>query len=301
MSGFRVRRADWERDNEALREIRTRVFIEEQDVPPDLEWDELDAECIHLLAEADGHPVGTGRLTPDGRVGRMAVLAGWRGRGVGARLLAGLMDTGRARGDAQCVLDAQVTAIGFYERFGFRTEGDTFLDAGIVHQRMRLNYGRGDDGEVLDGHGELAAGLLRVARAARHEFALYAPDLAPRLTDSAEFADALKTIALSGSRGTVRLLGRDARPLAQSGNAVLRLVTALPTRCAVHLVCEEDEPAEEIYAFNDTGGVFHQPIADTAAGTLVLDSPLAAREMRRRFDPLWERSEPAPDARRLEL
>lgn len=301
MSDFSVRRADWERDTEALREVRTRVFIEEQHVPLDLEWDGLDPECIHMLAEASGRPIGTGRLTPDGRVGRMAVLSEWRGRGVGERLLLGLMAASRARGDTQCVLDAQVSAIGFYERFGFEAEGGIFLDAGIDHQRMRLDYARGGDGRRLEGYGALADGLLRVARTARHEFALYAPDLAPRLTDSAEFAAALKEIALSGSRGTVRLLGKEARTLAQSGNAVLRVVGALPTHCAVHLLCDEDEPTEEVYAFNDAGGVFHQPRAESATAKLVLNSPLAAREMQHRFDPLWERSVPAPDARRLNI
>lgn len=301
MSEFSVRQADWERDGDALRDIRTRVFIEEQNVPLDLEWDGLDSECIHMLAEADGRPIGTGRLTPDGHVGRMAVLAEWRGRGVGERLLRNLVDAGMGRGDRQCVLSAQVSAIGFYERFGFQAEGDTFLDAGIEHRRMRLDYARDDAGEVLEGHGELAAGLLRVARAARHDFSLYAPDLAPQLTDSAAFADALKAVALSGSRARVRLLGREAHSLARSGNAALRMASALPSHCAVHVVSEEDESGDEIYAFNDAGGVFHQTRLDSALGTLTSNSPLAAREMQRRFDPLWERSEPAPDARRLGL
>jgi len=298
---FSVRPADWKRDTDALRSVRTRVFVEEQNVPLNLEWDGLDAECIHMLAFAGDEPVGTGRLTPDGHVGRMAVLADWRGRGVGAQLLRSLMEAGKARGDRSCVLNAQVTAIGFYERFGFRAEGETFLDAGIVHRRMRLDYERERDDELLSGHDALASGLLRLARSARHEFALYAPDLAPRLTDNPAFATALKDIALSGSRGSVRLLGREARTLAQSGNAVLRVVSALPTHCALHQLNDEDEPTDEVYAFNDTGGAFLQPRSESAAGTLTLGSPLAARELQRRFDPLWERSEPAPDARRLNL
>lgn len=301
MNEFNVRRADWERDNDALRMVRTRVFVEEQSVPLDLEWDGLDADCIHMLATAGGEPIGTGRLTPGGHVGRMAVLAEWRGHGVGSELLLGLMAAGKARGDTRCVLDAQVSAIGFYERFGFVAEGDTFLDAGIVHRQMQLDYGRTRNEEPLGGHDELADGLLRLARSARHEFALYAPDLAPRLTGSPDFAAALKTAVLSGSRANVRFLGKETRTIAQSGNSVLRLASALPTRCAVHLLCDEDEPTDEIYAFNDTGGAFVQPRIESPAGTLVLDSPLAARELRHRFDPLWERSEPAPDARRLNL
>ncbi|MGH8162006.1 MAG: GNAT family N-acetyltransferase, partial [Gammaproteobacteria bacterium] len=110
MVEFEVRSADWRHDRAALREIRTRVFIEEQKVPVELEWDSLDADCIHVLAWAGDQAVGTGRLTPDGHIGRMAVLAHWRGRGVGARLLAHLVDVARERGGMSCHLDAQVSA-----------------------------------------------------------------------------------------------------------------------------------------------------------------------------------------------
>ncbi|MGH8127541.1 MAG: GNAT family N-acetyltransferase [Gammaproteobacteria bacterium] len=302
MRQFSVRLADWDNDATALRAVRTQVFVEEQKVPLDMEWDGLDELCIHALALADGEAIGTGRLTPDGHIGRMAVLAGWRGAGVGAELLLKLMEAAKLRGDTHCELNAQVSAIGFYERFGFHAEGETFLEAGIVHRRMRLDYGApGHTTELLTGHDRLASALLHLARSARHEFALYAPDLAPRLTDSNEFAAALKDVALSSSRSSIRLLGKEVRSAAQAGHAVLRVVTALPSYCALHLVCAEDEPTDEVYAFNDAGDAFHQPRIESYSGTLTLDSPLAVRELQRRFEPLWERSLPAPDARRLHL
>lgn len=300
MNGFSVTRADWERDEAALREVRSRVFIEEQDVPIDLEWDGLDPECVHALAIADGRPVGTGRLTPDGHVGRMAVIADWRGRGVGTALLQHLMRAGRERGDTACELNAQVSAIGFYERFGFRTEGDEFMDAGIPHRRMRLDYAE-KPGERLDGHTALADALLYLARTARHQFSLYAPDLAPRLTDSPALATALKDFLLSGNRCSVRLLVGDARAAAAGGHALLRLVATLPSRCELLQLCAEDEPTDEVYAFNDTGGSFHQPRIEDADGILVRGSKINAREFQHRFEPLWDRGEPAPDGRRLQL
>src|SRR5262249_24744379 len=93
---FRVRMADWERECEPMRAIRTPVFIVEQQVPQDIEWDDKDPLCVHALAiDADGAPIGTGRLAPDGKIGRMAVLPDWRGRGVGAAILEFLVHSAR--------------------------------------------------------------------------------------------------------------------------------------------------------------------------------------------------------------
>ncbi len=300
MSGFTIRRAAWGPDTPSLREVRTRVFIEEQKVPKELEWDELDETCIHALAIADDKPIGTGRLTTDGHIGRMAVLAEWRGRGVGAALLSHLMEAARDRGDDFCELNAQVSAIGFYERFGFQVRGEEFMDAGIPHRLMRLEYGKSPV-QQLTGFAELRNGLVKIARSARHEFALYAPDLATRLTGTPELETALRDLALSSRRGRIRLLVEDARAAAADGNPLLRLAGTLPSRCSMQQLCAEDEAESEVYAFNDNGDSFHQQNVESATGTLMSGSPLTARDFQRRFDPLWERSEPAPDARRLQI
>ena len=116
--------------------IRFEVFVEEQKVPAEMELDEFDAVSCHALALADGQPVGTGRLLPDGHIGRMAVLAGWRGCGVGAALLQALIDEAGRRGVARLVLSAQTHALGFYARFGFVPEGEVYEEAGLPHQVM---------------------------------------------------------------------------------------------------------------------------------------------------------------------
>ena len=85
---FTVRVADWQRDLARLRAIRVAVFVVEQNVPEELEWDRIDPACVHVLAEdRTGTPIGCGRLLPDGHIGRMAVLSDWRGAGVGAGVL----------------------------------------------------------------------------------------------------------------------------------------------------------------------------------------------------------------------
>ena len=135
---FRVRLADWRDASSALSRIRTTVFVAEQNVPPEIEIDGRDPECVHALAEsASGEAIGTGRLMPDGRIGRMAVLAAWRGRGVGTAILAALVDEARRRGLRETYLHAQSHARDFYARHGYVVEGDEYLEAGIPHVGMR--------------------------------------------------------------------------------------------------------------------------------------------------------------------
>jgi predicted GNAT family N-acyltransferase len=117
--------------------IREAVFVAEQGVPPEIELDEWDERCDHALAiDAGGRAVGTGRLLPDGHIGRMAVLREHRGRGVGAAILEALIERARQRGMRRVVLNAQTHAAGFYARFGFAASGDEFLEAGIPHLEM---------------------------------------------------------------------------------------------------------------------------------------------------------------------
>ena len=120
-----------------MQDIRSEVFIAEQGVPPELEWDGEDPEALHLLAEAaDGQPVGTGRMLADGHIGRMCVLRHHRGRGVGSALLAGLLHRVRCEGYPAPYLNAQVSAAAFYRRHGFSAVGEVFTEAGIPHVRM---------------------------------------------------------------------------------------------------------------------------------------------------------------------
>lgn len=122
-----------------LRSIREAVFVVEQNVPADLEWDGVDRDCLHVIAYTyDRSAVGTGRLLDDGHIGRMAVLAPWRGRGAGSALLLKLIAIAKTRGIDSVALNAQTHALAFYERFGFVAEGDDFDDAGIPHRHMLL-------------------------------------------------------------------------------------------------------------------------------------------------------------------
>ena len=130
--------ADWHEARDRVMPVRVTVFVQEQGVPPEIELDEADPTCRHAMAVLpDGSVVGTGRLLPDGHVGRMAVLPGWRGKGVGARLLAALVAEAERLGMDELVLNAQLTAEGFYACFGFQPASEVFMEAGIAHREMR--------------------------------------------------------------------------------------------------------------------------------------------------------------------
>lgn len=135
---FGIEAGGWPQLASGARAVREAVFVREQKVPRELEMDAHDAQSCHVLAcDAEGNPIGTGRLLPDGHIGRMAVLAEWRARGVGRALFEGLLEEAAAAGMTQLALHAQTTALGFYRRFGFAEDGPEFVEAGLPHQAMR--------------------------------------------------------------------------------------------------------------------------------------------------------------------
>ncbi|PTQ76586.1 putative GNAT family N-acyltransferase [Nitrosomonas oligotropha] len=135
-----VQIVSWEEAATALRVVRTAVFISEQQVPEELEWDQFDAVSVHaLVVNNAGQPVGTARLLPDGHIGRMAVLKEWRGQGLGSALLTRLLQVLVKRHQFQAQLHAQTSAIPFYKKFGFEIVGEEFIEAGIPHVKMTLS------------------------------------------------------------------------------------------------------------------------------------------------------------------
>lgn len=132
---------DWDTCKLDAQDIRYEVFVVEQNVPVELEWDDMDAACLHAVAyDAGGRAIATGRLLPDGHIGRMAVRKEARGSGIGGTILAALMDEARKRGDCAVMLNAQTQAEPFYQRFGFFREGEEFMEAGIAHIAMRREF-----------------------------------------------------------------------------------------------------------------------------------------------------------------
>ncbi len=139
VTSFTVKITSWQRSQEALHAIREQVFIIEQNVPVELEWEKVDASAVHFLAtDSASNPIGCARLLNCGVLSRMAVLAEWRGLGVGKALLAAAIKACIQEQYPTITLSAQTHAIGFYEKSGFKVSSEEYVDAGISHRDMTL-------------------------------------------------------------------------------------------------------------------------------------------------------------------
>ena len=181
--GFRIEVVDYAQAQDELRAVREPVFVQEQQVPLALEWDELDPLCVHVIARDD-----TGRLTPERKIGRMAVLREWRGKGVGDALLSALMAQAWEMGWPAISLNAQVSAEPFYARHGFVPFGPGFEEAGIQHQAMRRNL-KGPT-PIENGAAAVAITTALVLQA-RRALVIYSRELDPGLLDNAAVLEAL--------------------------------------------------------------------------------------------------------------
>lgn len=140
MSKTFVRKADWQKDMVDIMRIREAVFINEQNVPAEQEWDDLDTSSIHFLAIDGQYTMGTARLTKEtedcARISRVAVMKDWRGLHIGDELLKSIINEAIEQGFIILTLTAQKHATKFYAHFGFEIVSDEFLEVGIPHVEM---------------------------------------------------------------------------------------------------------------------------------------------------------------------
>jgi predicted GNAT family N-acyltransferase len=132
---------NWTEAQSLVKSLRYQVFVIEQKVPEEMEWDEFDEIAWHAIVTADNQTVGTGRLILDGhiaKIGRMAVQSSRRNQGIGKSILNALIQTAKEKGAQECILHAQTHAIAFYAKADFEPHGPIFDEAGIPHVEMRL-------------------------------------------------------------------------------------------------------------------------------------------------------------------
>jgi predicted GNAT family N-acyltransferase len=294
---YRVALVGYAQASSELHAVRDTVFVQEQRVPATLERDALDPDCAHVLARDDeGRAIGTGRLTPERRIGRMAVLPAWRGRGVGDAMLAELLREARRRGWREVTLNAQVSALDFYLRHGFTPVGGRFMEAGIEHQAMRQPLGV----QAIENRDAAAAATSALVRAARRHLCIYTRELDPGLLDDAQVLDALRHFGTAGRGGEVRVLLQDAAAPQRAHAPLLALAQRLPS---VFLFREASDPVDRAYpsAFiaNDAGGFYFRALGHRFDGEADLHAPGRARQLRLAFDAFWERARPVSEYRAL--
>ncbi len=307
LQNFHVEMVDWSREDQraALLELRQTVFVQEQGVPEERERDGLDGDCRHVLARDDaGQPIGCGRISPAHKIGRMAVLQTWRGQGVGLALLRELMAYARAAGWSEVTLDAQVSAIGFYEREGFVAHGEEFEDAGLPHRAMRLALSGSDGREALPPRdigalpagtrSEGAAARLQLLGDARHRLAIYLPILGNDSYASTEELDQLRRIAISGRGAQIRILLHDPAGALRNDHRLIALAQRLPSSIQVRMPVEEADLAYvSAYLLNDVGGYLFLPEADRPQGRAARDDRASLAPLQQHFNEVWDRAERA--------
>jgi len=316
-AGFRVEPADYTVDFKDLRAVREPVFVEEQKVPLDMEWDELDPKCRHVIARDDQHkPIGTGRLTPEHKIGRMAVLKEWRGRGVGAALLLALVEQARELGLPEVSLHAQVDAIPFYEKFGFERYGERFEEAGIQHQSMRLALApkgverragprpRGPSQPAVDFEGLEAtrALLLELVRGARRDIVVYTRDLEPALYAHPPIVQAFKEFAISGRGGVARFVVQDPALAQRSPHPLLAVAQRLPTAFAIRTPTDPEElQYPSVFVATDADGYLFRLLGSRYEGDWSPALPGRSRQLLEHFGRVWERARPCTELRSLQI
>ena len=142
-NNLKVEIVKWIDEHESLKMIRQKVFIEEQNVTSQLEWDGMDEEAIHFLAFKNEKAIGCARafvIENYMQLGRMAVLKAYRGEGVGTALIEKAITTAKLNQLSAIYISAQCQAIDFYKKFGFEITSDIYLDAEILHRDMKLNF-----------------------------------------------------------------------------------------------------------------------------------------------------------------
>lgn len=315
---FRIELASWESDQPALRAVREQVFIVEQKVPEDEEFDDLDPRSVHALAfDAEGRPIATGRLTPEHKIGRMAVLAEWRGKGVGDAILRVLLEQARAMGYPELALHSQVHAIPFYAKHGFVAEGAEFDECGIAHRLMRLSLaprdmspalgkklGAAPESRVVDVETLAQARAItdELIGAARHKLWIYTRDLDRLLYDRNEALDAIKRVALAGRGAQVLILCHEAGDAVRDGHRLLKLAARLSSFIQLRRpVTDEDRQYPSAFLLNDTGGFFLRTLGSRFEGEAETHAPGRQRTLLNYFEQVWNRAEPDIELRQLSV
>ena len=319
--------ADWATRAEALRRVREIVFIEEQGVSREEEWDGLDESARHFVAiDEAGQALGTARLLPTGQIGRMAVLRQHRGRGLGRRLLDAAVAAAADAGFERVFLHAQTHAVPFYRKAGFDPVGDEFLEAGIPHLHMvrllpipftetatttRPEVVKRDADAPARAPGRLRPfeeevpcrdALLAVLASAERSIAILSPDLDGRIFGTPDCVDILSRFARRAAVPHVRILVEDARSLAESGHRLLALAHRLPSKITIRRVpADGPEPLRRSFAVVDDRALWVVPDRESYAGFANDNDRVEARRLCEEFDRLFDRSSEDPELRALPL
>ncbi|HSX83974.1 MAG TPA: GNAT family N-acetyltransferase [Cellvibrio sp.] len=285
----------WDEAQSLLKLIRHEVFVVEQQVPAAEEWDSYDDTAVHFLAtDSSGEPVATARFLPSGKITRMAVRKPHRNRQVGSKILAEVLKYAAATGFSEVHLDAQITAVPFYEKFGFICEGEVFRDAGIDHLRMTrtgpgatMNTEADDRVHPLQHPSDTLKLMREFAASALRSLDIFSHQLMPSLYSDGELTESISQLARRGAQTQVRILVRDTRPLYGADHSLVRLAQRLPSHVHIRAYTEGASDALMGFFCADAANLVHFLDEPNLSGYARRNARAESRHLLTEFENLW--------------
>jgi predicted GNAT family N-acyltransferase len=316
---YTIRQAAWPQERELLRQVRESVFVKEQGIPLEMEWDDDDIMAYHLIAlDSDQRPIGTVRLLGSGQIGRMAVLPEWRKRGVGAGLLSQLLERAEAVGMQHLFLHAQDGTEAFYGKAGFIPVSEPFYEADILHRKMVMANSLncvgeraidldlpqlGETSDLFHLHNEEehlihATGMLRQAK---RDLALFTFDLDPAVYEQPPFLEAFKALALRSRFSRLRILLQDNTLVLQRGHRLVELAQRLPSVIEIRRPHEEFLDHPENFLLIDDVGYLHKKSLENYSGIACYHNRHRVNRLLALFNEAWEHGTTERELARLHL
>ena len=318
----RFRKYSWQLAPASIRDIRQRVFIDEQKVPPELEWDDTDDIADHYLAVDHGNtPMATARLfstmEETGYIGRMAVLPEYRSQGVGEALLRHLIAESAGRFQ-ELRLSAQNHATGFYERFGFHICSEPYDDAGIPHLDMRclapslahqaladrtqpLILGVDTESWLFHDEGTMLGLMDSLVGQAGQRLWLYDNLLDHDLYDRYRLRELISAVARRHRLSEVRLLIHDDKPLVKRRHQLVELMRRLSSRMELRLVNADYPMEDQPFMLVDREGVLYRHHFNKPDGFAGFAASGRVKLMEESFQRMWDAARPSMELRELPL
>ena len=315
IADFRVEPADYIADFDDLRFVREEVFIAEQGIPEHIEFDNTDPACHHFIARDDQHhPLGTARLTSQGKLGRMAVLAHWRNKGIGQALVLNAVEKARKLGLTEITLDAQASAVAFYEKLGFHKTGEIFQIARIPHQAMAqvispVETTRRPPQKALaesissaptNSLESVQTATVELIKRARRNIVVYTLDLESELYGDRGVIEAFKQFAIGARGSNTQIIIHDVASLRNQIHPLFDLAHRLPSSFQFRAPIElEDLKYGSAFVANDTGGYLFRLFNTRYQGEWSPHAPARNRQLWEEYERIWQRCRQCTEFRAL--
>ncbi|MGP4842642.1 GNAT family N-acetyltransferase [Marinobacter sp. 1Y8] len=319
---LKVRKYSWQLAPSAVREIRQAVFIDEQAVPAELEWDDTDEISDHYIGlTPDNTPVAVARLVPSitdaAHIGRMAILKDYRGMGFGEQMLRHVIADAAPEFDS-LHLSAQQYAVPFYQRAGFHVCSLPYDDAGIPHLAMRCFAARqilvhtdqpamptiaSEDNSTwhFSSETDLCDLTDTLAGQARQRLWIYERHLDHDIYDRKRLRDLISELARSHRNAEIRILIHDDKPLVQRRHQLVELMRRLPSKIELRLV-NQDYPAEnQAFVIGDRESVSYRHSLDSIVGWTRFSDTGRAKLQSEAFQRMWDSARPSVELRELPI